>query len=171
MKLFSSIGKWPPLGGIQTDGVGLMVAGSLITLRKTIETLSSIRTREPPARGTNGKATFRATIGSFGLKCGTLFGSGKRSPSFGLFSIKQLQSTNGGPALPQPPFQSNVSSASQILANRSNINYVTAIKLGELGDGLPSSCMNFVGFAWATTIASTGNKLYLGKGFPKNTKK
>jgi hypothetical protein len=44
--------------------------------------------------------------------------------------------------------------------------YGTAFKLGELGDGLPSSCMSFVELELAM-IVSIGSKHFLGKGSSK----
>jgi hypothetical protein len=44
--------------------------------------------------------------------------------------------------------------------------YGIAFKLGELGDGLPSSCMSFVELELAM-IVSIGSKHFLGKGSSK----
>lgn len=76
--------------------------------------------------------------------------------------------TNGGPALLRCPFPSNAFSASQTLASLSNINFGNVFKLGELGDGPPTSCKNSVGLDRAITTASIGSKQFLRRGSPRN---
>lgn len=53
-------------------------------------------------------------------------------------------------------------------ANWSSISYGIVFKLGEPGDGPLTLCTNCVGLGLAITITSTGSKLYLVKGSPKN---
>ena len=117
---------------------------------------------------TSGRAASQAIIGSIGHKFGICSGRGKRLHSCGQFGTKPLWSMNGGRALRQPQSLSNVFFAFLTRVNQSNIDYGIAFKLGELGDGPHSLCMNSVGLESGTMTASTGSKSCSGKGFPKN---
>jgi hypothetical protein len=50
------------------------------------------------------------------------------------------------------------------LVNRLSISFGIAFKRVELGSGLPTFCMNFVGLEPATLIALIGSKQFLVKG-------
>jgi hypothetical protein len=63
------MGKWPPSLGIRTGGGRETAAVSLTTLLKVVEKFLLVETKALPGRRTNGKAIFRATIGSNGHKC------------------------------------------------------------------------------------------------------
>ena len=98
-------------------------------------------------------------------------GLARKQLSCGSSGIKQWQLMNGGLTLHWPPSPNNVFFVSLTQTNQSNINFGIASKLGGLGDGPRSSCMSFVELELATMIASNGNKLYLGKGFLRNSAK
>jgi hypothetical protein len=127
-----------------------------------------VETKVLPGRRRNDKVISRGTIGFNGHKCGIHFAPARKPPSFGRFGTRRLRSTNGGLGLLRRPSQSNAFFAFLTLASRSSINFGIVFKLGGHGGGLLISCMNFVGFARATTIASIGNNLSLGKGSPRS---
>jgi hypothetical protein len=76
---------------------------------------------------------------------------------------------NGGPTLHWLPSLSNVSFASQTLVNQSNVYLGIESKLGELGGGPHSYCMNSVGLERATMIVFIRNKLCLQKYSLRNS--
>ena len=132
---------------------------------------SLIRTRALLARWTNGRATFRATIGSIDRKYGTPTDPVKKPRLCGQFGTKPLSLMNGELLLHRHQSPSNVCFVFLILVSRSNANFGIAFKPGEHGDGPRSSCTNFVGFAHAIMLASIGSKFCLGKEFPKSMAK
>ena len=106
---------------------------------------------------------------SSGLKFETYSSMGRKLLSFGPSGIKLWQFMNEGLVLRWPPSPNNVFFASQTRANQLNIKVGTAFKLGGLGDVPHSSCMSFVVLGPATMIVLIGSKLYLGKGFLRNS--
>ena len=103
-----------------------------------------------------------------GNKFGIMSSPVRKQLSFGPFGTRQSRSMNGGHILLQHPSPSNVCFAFLIQANQLSINHWIVSKLCELGDGLPSSCMNFVGLGPTFMIVFIGNKVSLVRGSPKS---
>ena len=120
-------------------------------------------------RVTNDNVTYRVTIDSFGLKCGTPFAPAKKRRLFGPFGTRRLRPTNEEHVLHRHPPPINVCFASLIQVNPLNTSFGIAYKLGGLGVGQHISCMNFVEFIRAIMIVLIGNKSSLEKDFLKNT--
>ena len=74
---------------------------------------------------------------------------------------------NGGDTSLQRPFPSNVFFCFPNMSESVKHTFGIVFKLGELGNGPLSLCMNFVGLEPNNMIVSVGNKLSLVKGSPK----
>ena len=124
-----------------------------------------LRARAPLGRRINDKDTYRATTVSIGLKCGTHLGPVRRRLLCDPFGTKRWPSTNGGRRLHRHLFLNNVFFVFLILVNRSNTSFGIVSKLGGLGDGPPTLCMNFAGSGPAITTILIGLKPYSEKKF------
>ena len=162
------MGKWSLFFGTRISGGGVTVAGFLTTLRKMVEKFLLVETKDPLGQRTNSNVIFRATIDFNGLKYKILSDLERKPLSFGQFGTKRWRWINGELGLPRPLSQINAFFVFPILMSRSNINYGIASKLGGLGGGPPTLCMNFVGWDRATMIVSIGSKLSLGKCYSRN---
>ena len=105
---FFSMGKWLPSFRIRIVGDGEMVVDFLITPRRAEKKSSLVGTKVALERWTNDKVISWGTIGSNGLKCGTLFTLVRKPHSFGQFGIRRWRLMSGGHALRRPPSQNNV---------------------------------------------------------------
>lgn len=79
-------------------------SGFLTILQRMDEKFSLVRTKAPPERRINDKATYQIIIDSNGLKFGAPSALAKKLHSFGQFDIIRWRSMNGGHALPRPSF-------------------------------------------------------------------
>lgn len=74
-----------------------------------------------------------------------------------------------GHALHRPPYVINVFLGFLTLAHRLNINFGIAFKLGKLGRGPLSSCMDYAASGSVILIVFIGNKAFWGKEFIRCT--